>query len=357
LTNNVDYIIVGQGLAGTWLAYWLLKENKSFIIFDKSEKPSASVVSSGIINPVTGRRPVKSWMIDELTAFAVESYLEAEAFTGKSFFFKRDIVRLFPNSEIKNYYETKKAEGVLPDEIILKNDTSCNYALNSLSEVFDTTFGGCCIRPSYWLNSKLFIESFREIFQQRNSLIEEQFDYDLLKSENNSVSYKNFQAKQVVFCEGYKLLDNPFHKNLPLAANKGEFLLVRIQGLAQSKMIHAGIFIVPVGNDLFWAGSDYQLDFYNDEPSETGRQNLEQQLKDVLKTSYTVVHHGTGIRPTVKNERRPFAGIYPPQSNIGLLNGLGTKGTSLAPYFAHQLVNYLVYRKAIDSEADVKRFY
>lgn len=64
---TVDYIIIGQGISGTWLSYYLLKENKTILVFDKQHLQSASNVASGLINPVTGRRVVITWMAEELT--------------------------------------------------------------------------------------------------------------------------------------------------------------------------------------------------------------------------------------------------------------------------------------------------
>jgi hypothetical protein len=49
-------------------------------------------------------------------------------------------------------------------------------------------------------------------------------------------------------------------------------------------------------------------------------------------------------------------GLHPVHTNIGILNGMGTKGCSLAPYFARQLVEHLLYQHSITGEADIKRF-
>jgi hypothetical protein len=48
-------------------------------------------------------------------------------------------------------------------------------------------------------------------------------------------------------------------------------------------------------------------------------------------------------------------GFHPIHTEIGILNGMGTKGCSLAPYFAKQLVDNILYRKPIAAEADVNR--
>jgi glycine/D-amino acid oxidase-like deaminating enzyme len=357
LINKVDCIVVGQGLAGSWVAYWLLKENQSFVVIDKSEQPSSSAVSSGIINPVSGRRPIKTWLIDELTAFATEHYAAAETLTQTSFFFKRNIVRLFPNEEVKQFYEARKLQGGLTEEIVFAHDAECNQTIHALSNVLHIPHGACCIKPAYRLNSPHFIQTFRQLLSSRNALLEEQFQHSALTVSPSSVSYKNIQAKHIIFCEGYQLLHNPFHSALPLVPNNGDYLLVRIPALPTDTLIHGSVFIVPVGNGLFWVGSDYQLNNTTNTPNSESRKTFEAHLQQMLNTDYKVVEHGTGIRPTVKDERRPFVGVYPQNTRVALLNGLGTKGTSLAPYFARQLVSHLLHQTPIHPEADVARFY
>ena len=69
-------LIIGQGLCGTWLSYWLQKQGAEFIIIDNNAGSAATKAASGIINPVTGRRIVKTWLADELLPFAFESYTD-----------------------------------------------------------------------------------------------------------------------------------------------------------------------------------------------------------------------------------------------------------------------------------------
>jgi len=94
-----DYLIVGQGVAGTMLAHFLLKAGKTIIVIDAPDQQAASDVAAGIINPVTGRRIVKSWRIDELLPFAVQTYHEIEAQFGVQVFTRKNILRSFDTNK------------------------------------------------------------------------------------------------------------------------------------------------------------------------------------------------------------------------------------------------------------------
>ena len=78
-------------------------------------------------------------------------------------------------------------------------------------------------------------------------------------------------------------------------------------------------------------------------------------LNSWLKKPYRVLFHKAAVRPATL-ERRPFVGLHPHVPQVGILNGMGTKGTSLAPFFAHQLTQHLVYDLPIAPEADIQRF-
>ena len=70
---QVDYLIIGQGICGTMLSWFLHKEGKTFLIIDDNNENASSKIAAGIINPVTGRRYAYTWMIDEVMTFAVQT--------------------------------------------------------------------------------------------------------------------------------------------------------------------------------------------------------------------------------------------------------------------------------------------
>ena len=61
-----DYLLIGQGIAGTALSYQLLKRGKNVLLIDKKRNDSSSRVAAGLFNPITGRRMIKTWLADKL---------------------------------------------------------------------------------------------------------------------------------------------------------------------------------------------------------------------------------------------------------------------------------------------------
>ena len=64
-----DFIIVGQGIAGTVLADHLIGSGFKILVIDESGLSNSSRVAGGLFNPITGRNMVKTWRADELFSY------------------------------------------------------------------------------------------------------------------------------------------------------------------------------------------------------------------------------------------------------------------------------------------------
>jgi glycine/D-amino acid oxidase-like deaminating enzyme len=199
------------------------------------------------------------------------------------------------------------------------------------------------------------LNGWRQLLQQKDALLDEWFDVQALSISAEGVRYRDIAARAVFFCDGVSGFENPWFRLLPYARNKGEALIVRISDLPRTHIFKQGINIVPWQEDLFWIGSSYEWDFADTLPSENFRRKTEAQLQHWLKLPFTVMDHLASERPA-NLERRPFAGFHPLHPQIGILNGFGTKGCSLAPYFAQQLCAHITEGKSIHPLADVQRF-
>ena len=345
---QVDYLIIGQGLSGTWLSWYLTKENRSFIVIDKNDSITPSKVSAGIINPVTGRRMVKVWMADQILSFARDAYKEIGNFLDISAISQKNIIDFFPNAHQRIVFLERIEEG---EEYL-----SSYPEQNQFNRFFNYDLGCGEIRHSYIARLDTLLPAWRQQLQNTGQLLEQEFEIESLVIKHRSVQYENITAEKIIFCDGLSSSQNVFFKALPFAPNKGEALILEIPGLPNQRLYKKGFLLAPLGDkEIFWLGSNYQWSFSDAEPSKEFYDQAERHLNAWLKIPFKIVDHKAALRPATL-ERRPFVGLHPQKRNIGILNGMGTKGCSLAPYFACQFVNHLLYKKGLALEADIKRF-
>lgn len=344
---QVDCIIVGQGLCGTWLSYYLEKAGASFVIIDKSEQLTASRAASGIINPVTGRRIVTTWMIDELMPHAWNAYNEYGQLLGISCIEQKAIADFFATPQMRLAF----AERLEKDATYLSLPSN----ENDWHEWLQYDFGYGLITPAFLIDIRKLLDARRGSLQRMGRLLEEKFDFNTLETTGTTVRYKDLHAQRIIFCDGAAGIHNPFFPNLPFGLNKGEAMLVRIPGLPATHILKKGYNLVPWAEDVFWLGSTYLWEFDNADPTEGFRQFAGNWLKATVKLPFELLDHWAAVRPATL-ERKPFVGRHPNHPSVAIFNGMGTKGCSLAPYFAQQLAGNLLNETPILPEASVQRF-
>ncbi|MGZ8525106.1 MAG: NAD(P)/FAD-dependent oxidoreductase [Chitinophagaceae bacterium] len=345
---QIDYLIIGQGICGTFLSYYLQKEKKSFLIIDNNYSNSPSKIAAGIINPVTGRRLVTVWRVDEILPFAWKAYQETGHDLDITAISQKNIIDFFPNPFMRESFLQKIETG---DKYVHSYPEQ-----NHFNSFFNYELGCGEIRPVYTAHLETLLPAWREQLLKENNLLEENFEIEQLNIEPGRIQYKNITAEKIIFCDGTSSFDNPFFRQLPFAPNKGEALVARIPELPGNHIYKKGMMIVPMTEkDFFWIGASYIWDFETAEPTLMFRENTEQLLRQWLKIPFEIVEHRSGLRPATL-ERRPFVGFHPVHTNIGILNGMGTKGCSLAPFFAKQLTDHLLYEEPISADASIDRF-
>jgi glycine/D-amino acid oxidase-like deaminating enzyme len=336
-----DYIIVGQGICGTFLSYYLHKAGKKFLVYDEAKPFTSSKVASGVINPVTGRRIVRTWMIEDIMPFAVNIYQQLEKELNVSIIQQTNILDFHPTPQMQMAFDER-----LPQETQYLKKVE---QPEQWQQYFNYPFGIGETNPCWLVDVQNLMNAWRIQLKQNNQLVEE-----ALNPKNVQPSTLNLKPV-TIFCDGVAGFENPYFKNLPYSRMKGEALIVSIPNLPRKNIYKQGFNIVPWKEDLWWVGSSYEWQFEHTEPTEAFRKKMEVQLNSFLNLPYTIIDHIAAERPA-NMERRPFVGLHPIHKNIAILNGMGTKGCSLAPYFAHELTEHLVNQKPINPLANVQRF-
>lgn len=346
MSNKVDYIIVGQGIAGSMVAHFLLKKGKKIIVIDKYNPNASSNIAAGVVNPITGRKMVKTWMIDDVLPFAKTTYRKLEQELNTSFFFETEIYKIFSSAEDSDIWEAKKADNeyqqYLGEIISFKEST------------IKAPFGAGIIKQCCWMDVPRFTKAYRFCLLQNNNLLEEEFDFNQFEITQN-IRYKNISADKIIFCEGYKAYQNPFFKWVPFALAKGEYLLIHAENLKTDKILSKNVFVIPKGDDLYNVGSTFIWDDVEETVTDVGRKEILDKLNKIIADDYTIADEKAGIRPAMP-DRRPVIGKHPDYQNMYIFNGMGTKGVSLSPYFASYFSDCLDDNSEVFSEISVKRF-
>jgi glycine/D-amino acid oxidase-like deaminating enzyme len=385
MSKQVDVLIIGQGICGTFLSLELERAGLSYVVTDEMRPFAASRVAAGLINPVTGRRLVTTWMIDELLSYTHARYGQLTEIFGAPFLEAASVTDLFPTAQMRLAFLKRFEE----DPHYLQLPVNEHY----WSDCFHYELGYGVISPCYLVDMPGLLAAARKRMLERGILREERFVLRELEVKGGAakvsgvpegrgaagvpegrsapgsvweagVSYRDIDARWVIFCDGIESFENPYFSRLPFAPNKGEVLIVDIpelagrvgeRGVDGRTIFKKGISLAPWRDNLFWVGSSYEWSFEDAGPTVAFREKTERAMKEWIKLPFRIADHLASVRPATL-ERRPFVGLHPVYPAVGILNGMGTKGCSLAPYFARQLVEYLSVGSPIQPEADILRF-
>lgn len=347
---TVDYIIIGQGISGTWLSYYLLKENKRIVVIDDKAGQSTSSAAGGLINPVTGRRVVTTWMAEELMPFVWEEYnalgklLDVEAIVQKN-------ILVFPGApDLQQAFQNRMNEQNSYITTTSIDQTELRGQFNFPFDVFE-------IAPCYVVQMRALLQAWRSYLAGKAILQKEVFNESQFVFTEGAVRYKNIIAQKIIYADGVAAAESSYWQNLPFVKNKGQALIIGSKHLDKACTYKFGhLTLVYLTGGLWWAGSSNELEFSVAGPTEDFRQKTVMQLKTILKQPFTIEDHWAALRAATV-ERRPFAGIHPVYNQLAILNGMGSKGCSLAPWFAKELAENLVYKQPINPLADVQRYH
>ncbi len=345
---DVEFLIVGNGLAGTLLAFEMLDHGLDFKILVSRDKSRASLVAAGMFNPLVFKRMTKSWMADDLLPVMKKRYLELEARLNKKFFVEKDILKPLSGQEMMLWKE-RIADAEFSGYIkSVESEKKYNYLKNSEGYGIVTHAG--------YLKLPVFLNAAEAFFRERRLIIDDTFPFERYDPESGFLQFGPYNFSKVIFCEGFHVTRNYFFNWLPLKPVKGEVLEIFTPDLSEEFILNKKVFVLPTGNQIFKVGSTYEWDDLTEIPTDEGKESILLRLNELISTDYEIVNHVAGIRPTV-SDRRPVLGVHPKWNQLYIFNGLGTKGVMLGPLFAREMVNLLtVEGYSLSGEVQIERF-
>ena len=345
--HMTDYLIVGAGLSGIAFAETALKNNKSIQVFENFSQNSSSV-AAGIYNPVILKRFSSLFQAQEQLDLMNSFYKSIEAKLAVTVNHKIPVLRKFHSPEEQNDWflasDKKNLCAFLSTQIVAKK-FNC----------IDSPYGYGEVLQTGYVDSQLLLNKYQEYLEQSGLLHREEFDYSRLEVDAGSVSYNDKEYKHLVFAEGFGMHANPFFNHLPLDGTKGELLIIEAPELNLDVILNAGVFVLPLGNNLFKIGATYNWDDKTDSLTAEGRQELIDRICEVITCKFSIIEHQAGVRPTVK-DRKPLIGTHHIHKNLHILNGLGTRGVMLGPAMAKALFENIEFGLPLQKEIDIRRF-
>ena len=344
---KVDYIIVGIGIAGISFCEQLRANGKTFVVFDDASQKS-STVAGGLYNPVVLKRFTSVWKSAEQLGVALPVYAKIEERLDIKIDYKIPVYRKFASLEEQNDWFVASDKPLLSKCLspkIIKNDNN----------LIDAPFGFGEVLGTGRVDLSKLIGAYKSDLLKNNMLLKTPFNYEDLQIQENAVTYHDVSAGQIVFAEGFGVKQNPYFKYLPLAPVKGEVLIISAPDLKLDYVLKSGVFLIPLGEDLYYVGATYEWKHLNHDVTDRAKNQLLEKLGKLIRCSYNIVNHAAGIRPAT-NDRRPLVGQHYKHKSLYVLNGLGTRGVMVGPYVAQQLYGFIERNQPLEHEIDVKRY-
>ena len=346
--TTADVLVVGQGVAGAVLAWTLDQLGFTVIVADAPDLPAASRVAAGIVNPLTGRKLVRTWRANDLFPFLHEFYTHAETQLNTRFFYPLDIYRPYRDEAEKRAYLTYTADPAIAPYVRAGADEE------AYTPFIHNEFGGLTVMQSGWVNIPDFTRAIRAYFERKGRFIGQRVTPDMIRFTADSAEWDQYRVDKVIFAEGPHSTLNSLFGWLPYNPVKGQILTVEVEHYPIRSIVNQGVFILPIDAHTLKIGATYTWHDLDWQTSDDGRLFLQNKVRDLLKIPYRVVGQQAGIRPATK-DRRPFVGWHPAVPTAGIFSGMGAKGVSLAPYLARQLAANLLSGEELDPEVNISR--
>ncbi|WP_150049400.1 NAD(P)/FAD-dependent oxidoreductase [Methylomonas rhizoryzae] len=343
----VDLLIVGQGLAGSLLAWYSLRRHFSVLVIDDGEF-NASRVAAGLINPVSGQRLNLNPEIAALLPFAERCYRQFAVHFARTFFIPLNMLRILQTERERQYAERRLLDPRYREFL----QTECDYP-----EPVQAPLGVVVQKQTGYLNTGLLLDSLRDYFMERGIYRQTRLDYAEITLQAG-LSWRDVRPRHIVFCEGYRGGKNPWFGLLPFQPAKGEIITCVSERHTPNRILNYGNWLLPIGPETFKVGASFSPKFSDTRPNPETRRQLLTRLQAVYPdlARAEVVQHAAGVRPTTL-DKQPLIGTHPHHPNLHIFNGFGAKGSLSIPWYAERFAAHLQEGVALPKQADIRRYY
>ncbi len=226
-------------------------------------------------------------------------------------------------------------------------------------------YGICSFAPAARLQTQDYLSESQRFFERLGAFHVRDLDCDreiqLGPPEDPypvAIPSMGLVAKKMVLCQGVAANENRLFSDLPLHPARGDILVVESRQVHLQQVVHHQAWAVPIGQHRFLVGATYdRAPFLKSNPDNAYassdsqnaskaigfRRELETRWESIVKGtfaegSHTVLEQRWGVRPA-SYDRHPLIGAHDVYSSVYCMNGLGSKGTLMAPRLAELLLD------------------
>ena len=180
MTPGPDFIIVGQGLAGSVLALNLIEAGAKVEVFDCQLLGRSSSVSQGLVNSISGLRLNIPWAWEPAAFESLQFFTGFEQVVSKKLIKKRNCIRLFRSLNQKAIFE-KNCLNRVYQKLVKK--------VSSPGEIIDIEDNfGSFTTQTYQVDVKAFLCCVKHILIEKQAYRKEKFDYSSVSIDKETVS-------------------------------------------------------------------------------------------------------------------------------------------------------------------------
>lgn len=329
-------IILGQGIAGSVLAWQLHWQSKAVTIVNSPDRPCASTVAAGLIMPISGKKFTLHKDYASRVVLAEQFYNRVEDLAGEKIYRKIRVYRHFLSQGDRDFFLNERYESV-----------------RGLVEVIQEPDG----RPVGFLmegarlNVPAFLRCTERFFRRNHQYISADLDPGTAISVQETqvqISSLQLTADRIVFCQGASGVGNPWFPEIPDHPLRGEILKIQLDKplahdavvgdhwLTPDHFFDSG-WSAPISATTYLLGATYDRKDLTAGTTEAGRNELLSALSVMTDGPCNVVGHVSGIRAGTRR-REVVMEVHPRHPHVGILNGLGSYGSLLAPWAAEQFL-------------------
>jgi glycine oxidase len=348
--RHFDALILGQGLAGSLLAWTLAGRGWSVCVIDDGHLSASSRAAAGLINPVTGKRLAKAAEVDRLLPQAKRVYRHLEQTLGQRLLHWVPMARLFRSPEEAQIADRRLAD---PD---YQAYLGPRLAPSEVGQRVIAPLGGLLQRRTGFLDSRGLIECLARRLTAEGRVVRHSVGPADIEIHNDRVECLGLSAARLILCQGYQAMQNPLTAWLPFQPAKGEILTLQTSSPLPERILNAGRWLLPIGENRFKLGATYDWAHLDSRPTDKGRRSLLAALDKLIELDHVkVTEHLAGVRPATLDSA-PFIGRHPRCPGLWVFNGFGSKGALQIPAYAEILADHLESGRALPVRVDVHRY-